>query len=390
MAAAPEGAEKDKKYNLSSEANSSSRLYRSALSLNNVDRKNVICRRDDKFLRGSTTSLVNPTREIPIEVTPEVTKRRGDVAVNDVHDDDGDDVSPVRPPRKLKTEKEISKKDLFFDLGASPQRPATSPTRLKSSTSYSELARTSMLNSNYFKGHKYPSSTLNISRSPESPKVSSDDRKSYFFGETSETKTTHFPSDPYADTVDNAATRSSRTPDRRKSPEWISDSYLRVQSEPPLVKGQPQIQTQPQPIREEIIQDEAKVRRIYPTVEKRNSRQSNVVYRSESKREPKRLTLTFHLQEGDPCGNPLVSPSVETGFKSHPKVFDKSFKEYTFNNDSTKTWAVSSIFLEIVPCNLNLKLFFCMESLSFEAHSKCYTTRLRKFESCLGSEKVLF
>lgn len=292
VAAAPEGAEKDKKSYLSTEANSSSRLYRSALSLNNVDRKNVIARRDDKFLRGSTTSLVNPTREIPIEVTPEVTKRRVDA----VDDDDDDDVSPVRPPRKVKAEKEISKKDLFFDLGASPQLPSTSPSRLKSSTSYSELARTSMLNSNYLKGQKYPSSTLNISKSPETQKHSANDdfkRKSYFFGEASETtKTTHFPADPYAETVDTSAARNSRTPDRRKSPEWISDSYLRVQSEPPLVKGQPQVPVQPQPIREEVVRDEAKVRRIYPTVEKRNSRQSNVVYRSESRREPKRLT--FH------------------------------------------------------------------------------------------------
>ena len=267
VAAAPEGAEKDKKSYLSTEANSSSRLYRSALSLNNVDRKNVIARRDDKFLRGSTTSLINPTREIPIEVTPEVTKRRVDAV-----DDDDDDVSPVRPPRKVKAEKEISKKDLFFDLGASPQLPSTSP------------------------GQKYPSSTLNISKSPETQKHSANDdfkRKSYFFGEASETtKTTHFPADPYAETVDTSAARNSRTPDRRKSPEWISDSYLRVQSEPPLVKGQPQVPVQPQPIREEVVRDEAKVRRIYPTVEKRNSRQSNVVYRSESRREPKRLT--FH------------------------------------------------------------------------------------------------
>lgn len=291
VAAAPEGSENHKKSYLSTEANSNSRLYRSALSLNNVDRKNVTVRRDDKFLRGSTTSLVNPTREIPIEVMPEVTKRR-------VEDDDDDDGSPVRPPRKLKAEKEISKKDLFFDLGASPQLPASSSSKLKSSTSYSELARTSMLNSNYMKGHKYPSSTLNISKSPETPKLSAADdfkRKSYFFGETSETKTTHFPSDPYAETVDNSTTRSSRTPDRRKSPEWNSDAYLRVQSEPPLVKGQPQVQSQPQPIREEVILDDAKVRRIYPTVEKRSSRQSNVVYRSESKREPKRLTFSSVL-----------------------------------------------------------------------------------------------
>jgi hypothetical protein len=60
--------------------------------------------------------------------------------------------SPVRPPRRLKSEKEVSKKDLFFDLGGT--LPAAN--KLKSSTSYSELARTSMLNSNYFKGHKNP------------------------------------------------------------------------------------------------------------------------------------------------------------------------------------------------------------------------------------------
>jgi hypothetical protein len=40
----------------------------------------------------------------------------------------------------------------------------------------------------------------------------------------------------------------------------------------------------PQPIREEIIHEPAKVRRLYPTLERKNSRQNNLVYRSESKR----------------------------------------------------------------------------------------------------------
>jgi len=123
-------ADKEKRGYLSTEANSSSRLYRSALSLNNVDR-NRVGRRDDKFLRGSTTSLVNATREVPIVLTPEVSSRRAPevesrhaAEVESRHRDE----SPVRPPRKVKTEKEISKKDLFFDFGATPTPPPTTTT----------------------------------------------------------------------------------------------------------------------------------------------------------------------------------------------------------------------------------------------------------------------
>ena len=50
------------------------RLYRSALSLNNVDKSRDVknsSRRDDKFLRGSTTSLIHTSREIPIILAPE-------------------------------------------------------------------------------------------------------------------------------------------------------------------------------------------------------------------------------------------------------------------------------------------------------------------------------
>ena len=101
------------------------------------------------------------------------------------------------------------------------------------------------------------------------------------------------------DYVDNS--RTSRSPERRKSPDWnAADAYLRVQSEPPQAfKGQ----GQPQPIREEIILDDAKVRKLYPTLERKNSRQNNLVYRSESKREPKRYTyglcFCFLHYEGD-------------------------------------------------------------------------------------------
>ena len=99
-------------------------------------------------------------------------------------------------------------------------------------------------------------------------------------------KVTHFSSETknYSETNGSKQDRVSRTSDRRGSPESATDSYLRVQSEPPLVKGQ----TAPQPIREEIFHETAKVRRLYPTVERKNSRQTRVVYRSESKREPKR------------------------------------------------------------------------------------------------------
>ena len=59
---------------LSTETQNNTRLYRSALSLNNVDKsrfdKNA-SRRDDKFLRGSTTSLIQTSREIPIVLAPE-------------------------------------------------------------------------------------------------------------------------------------------------------------------------------------------------------------------------------------------------------------------------------------------------------------------------------
>jgi hypothetical protein len=59
---------------LSSETQNNTRLYRSALSLNNVDKSHVdknVTRRDDKFLRGSTTSLIHTSREIPIVLAPE-------------------------------------------------------------------------------------------------------------------------------------------------------------------------------------------------------------------------------------------------------------------------------------------------------------------------------
>lgn len=191
----------EKRHNLSTQSSNNAKLYRSALSLNNVDKKSTAQRhREDKFLRGSTTSLINTSREIPIilsteVVSPEVRSR-------------GRDESPIRPPRKQKTEKELSKKDLFFDLGASPtsqtshatSASVTKGSKLKSSMSYSELARTSMLNSNYFKGNKKPNSTLNVATETSlmKSKASNDDKNrktSYFFGESSGSKTTHFPAD---------------------------------------------------------------------------------------------------------------------------------------------------------------------------------------------------
>lgn len=259
----------EEKENFLTAETNNARLYRSALSLNNVDKsRNTkgFGRRDDKFMRGSTTSLINTSREIPIILTPEKIET---------------DESPTRPPRKVKTEKEVSKKDLFFDIGG------TSTSKLRTSTSYSELARTSMLNSNYFKGHKSPTPAGEVS------KLSSEDwkQRSYYFGETlngdsSENKTTHFPTDTsshYVETAGNKGDRSPRTTDRRGSPESNTESYLRVQSEPPHVKG-----NVPQPIREEIFLETPKVRRLYPTVERKNSRQNRIVHRSESKREPKR------------------------------------------------------------------------------------------------------
>lgn len=211
----------------------------------------------------------------------------------------------ARPPRKVKTEKEVSKKDLFFDLGGATSTSAGG-NKLRTSTSYSELARTSMLNSNYFKGQHKPSNNNNSSNNNgELSKLSSIDdwkRRSYYFGETLDSgelltdydpikqKTTHFGAETshYADTGSRGE-RTPRTPDRRISPESSGESYLRVQSEPPFVKAAPpQPPPQPQPIREEIFHETARVRRVVPTLERKNSRQTRLVYRSESKREPKR------------------------------------------------------------------------------------------------------
>ena len=206
----------------------------------------------------------------------------------------------ARPPRKVKTEKEVSKKDLFFDLGGAASAGGN---KLRTSTSYSELARTSMLNSNYFRGQQKPSNNNN--NNSELSKLSSNDdwkRRSYYFGETLDSgellsdhdpikqKTTHFGAETshYAD-AGSRGERTPRTPDRRVSPESSGESYLRVQSEPPFVKAAPsQPPPQPQPIREEIFHETARVRRVVPTLERKNSRQTRLVYRSESKREPKR------------------------------------------------------------------------------------------------------
>ena len=142
-------------------------------------------------------------------------------------------------------------------------------------------------------GQKSPQSVTSPP-SGENSKLSNDNwkRGSYYFGQSPDNseavekdkKVTHFSSETknYSESKQD---RISRTSDRRGSPESAADSYLRVQSEPPLVKGQT---TAPQPIREEIFHETAKVRRLYPTVERKNSRQTRLVYRSESKREPKR------------------------------------------------------------------------------------------------------